>query len=43
MTSEVMLPHVTTVNIRESQDAIIESVYRISSEILHHKWLHRQK
>ena len=44
MTSEVMqMPHVTQVNIRESQDAIIESVYRISSEILHHKWLHKQK
>ena len=44
MASEVMqMPHVTQVNIRESQDAIIESVYRISSEILHHKWLHKQK
>jgi hypothetical protein len=47
MTSEVMqaahVPNVTQVNIRESQDAIIESVYRISSEILHHKWLHKQK
>jgi len=38
----VMLPQVTQVNIKESQDAIIESVYRISSEILHHKWLHKQ-
>ena len=30
-------------NIKESQDKLIESVYRISSEIIHHKWLHKQK
>lgn len=49
MTSEVIqggqtliLPQVSNVNLRDSQDAIIESVYRISSEILHHKWLHKQ-
>ena len=36
------LPHVTTVNISDS-DAIISSMYRLSSEILHHKWLHRQR
>ena len=28
---------------KESQDKLIESVYRISSEIIHHKWLHKQK
>jgi hypothetical protein len=37
------MPHITKVNIRESQEALIESVYRISSEILHHKWLHKQR
>ena len=35
--------HVTTVNISDSDAAIISSVYRISSEILHHKWLLRQR
>ena len=30
-------------NMKESQDKLIESVYRISSEIIHHKWLHKQK
>ena len=46
MTSEVMIPHqvTTTVNnSKASQDKLIESVFRISSEIVHHKWLHRQK
>ena len=45
MTSEVMIPHqvTTPVNMKESQDKLIESVFRISSEIVHHKWLHRQK
>ena len=27
----------------QEQDKLIESVYRISSEIIQHKWLHRQK
>ena len=27
----------------QDQDKLIESVYRISSEIIQHKWLHRQK
>ena len=46
MTSEVMIPHQVTTpvnNIKASQDKLIESVFRISSEIVHHKWLHRQK
>ena len=46
MTSEVMIPHQVTqtpVNMKASQDKLIESVFRISSEIVHHKWLHRQK
>ena len=45
MTSEVMIPHqvTTPVNNKASQDKLIESVFRISSEIVHHKWLHRQK
>ncbi len=53
MTSEVMMrpqqPPPQAVqspapaNIKESQDKLIESVYRISSEIIHHKWLHKQK
>ena len=30
-------------NIKQNQDKLIESVYRISSEIIHHKWLHKQK
>ena len=30
-------------DMKESQDKLIESVYRISSEIIHHKWLHKQK
>merc|ERR1712242_544092 len=45
MTSEVMIPHqvTTTVNnSKASQDKLIESVFRISSEIVHHKWLHKQ-
>jgi len=44
MTSEVMIPHqvTTPVNMKASQDKLIESVFRISSEIVHHKWLHRQ-
>ncbi|XP_023336784.1 adapter molecule Crk isoform X2 [Eurytemora carolleeae] len=42
MTSDILIPNITKVNIRDSQDALIESVYRISSEILHHRWLHKQ-
>lgn len=37
----VAVPHITTVNIKDSE-AIISSVYRLSTEILHHKWLLRQ-
>jgi len=29
-------------DMKESQDKLIESVYRNSSEIIHHKWLHKQ-
>ncbi len=36
-------PHVTTVSIRESDAAIISSVYRLSTELLHHRWLLRQR
>ena len=47
MTSDVMnsapVPHVTTVNIRDADAAIISSMYRISNEILQHKWLLRQR
>ena len=37
------LPHVTTVNIADSDAAILNSMYRLSNEILHHKWLLRQR
>ena len=49
MTSDVLnsaaapVPHVTTVNIRDADAAIISSMYRISNEILQHKWLLRQR
>ena len=46
MTSEIFsLPHVTTVSIRDSSEAAIISsaVQRLSNEILHHKWLLKQK
>ena len=36
-------PVTTHVNMKESKDKLIESVFRISSELVHHKWLHRQK
>lgn len=39
----LQLPHVTTVNIRDSDAAILSSMYRLSNEILHHKWLLRQR
>ena len=36
-------PPANNKQMKESQDKLIESVYRISSEIIHHKWLHKQK
>ena len=41
--SAAAVPHVTTVSIRDSDAAILSSVYRLSTEILHHKWLLRQR
>ena len=49
MASDVMMngnsaaPNVTTVNVRDADAALISSMYRISNEILHHKWLLRQR